>query len=160
MNRFLVALALLLILLAAPLSGAVLVPEYSKPQLQDKNYVQAEIERFARLREEVVSSRETASAIVQMTLEKDLKKIDAALEALRYVEANGYDPADPELQKLEYFQGSTKGAGEGLHHGMTPAGPPGGRVSYLDGKSSSRTEQKTQPKRNAAPRKPVRRPRR
>ena len=160
MKWFLVVQVLLLLLLAAPLSGAVLVPEYSHPQLQDKNYVQTEIEKFSRLREEVVSGRETASAIVQMTLDKDLKKIDATLEALRYVEANGYNPADPELKKLEYFQGSTKSAGEGFHHDMTPAGPPGGRVSYLDGKSTSRTDQKVQQKRSAAPKKPARRPRR
>jgi hypothetical protein len=64
---------------------------------------------------------ETASAVVQMT-DKDIKKIDATLEAPtsrnERLRSRGC-----ELQKLEYFRGSTKHAGR-IPPRMTPAGPP------------------------------------
>jgi hypothetical protein len=164
MSRFVAVAVPLVTLLTAALSGAVQIPEYTETQFQDKDYVHAEIERYSQLRDDLVSKREGASPVVAMTLDKDLKRIDLALEALRYVEVNGYDPKDPELAKFEYFHTSLKPAETGFHHEMTPAGPRGGRVSFLDKKPVSReeaarkarptTSSKPRPTPKPAPRKP------
>ncbi len=121
---------------AAP--AAVVLPEYNGNQLQDKEFVRGEIVRLSNLREELLKQNENASAVVQMTLKRDLQKVDSALEALRYVESAGFRKDDPKLGGFSYFQSSHKPFEGGFRHNMTPAGPRGGRISFLDGKPRAR----------------------
>ena len=134
MRTYLTVSMVLLTYLAGLAHGAVLIPHYTQKQLQDKDYVTEQLLNFTMMREELAVKHETAGPLLKMTLEKDLQKVDTVLEALKYVEANGYDPKDPKLAQLPYFSASTQPAGEGLHHSIKPVGPPGGRVSYMDGK--------------------------
>ena len=124
----------LLLGLAGLAEGGVQIPQYTPKQLQDKDYVNEQLVTFTKMREELATKYETAGPLLKMTVEKDLQRVDTLLEALKYVEANGYDAKDPKLAQLPYFSSSAKPVGEGFHHNIRPAGPPGGRVSYMDGK--------------------------
>jgi enamine deaminase RidA (YjgF/YER057c/UK114 family) len=126
--------------LSGVLFAAVQIPEYTAAQLQDKAFLQAQIETFTQLREELAAKSQSATDLVKMTIDKDLKKVDLLLEALDYVQANGYDPKDLKLAQMEYFRGALKPTETGFHHEMTAAGPPGGRVSFMDGKPAGREE--------------------
>lgn len=119
---------------AGAIFGGVLIPDYTGEQLQDRRFIQDEIVRLSDLRAELLRQYENASALVQMTTKRDVQKLDSALDALRYVEGAGFRPDDPELAKLSYFQTSRKPFETGFRHNMTPAGPPGGRVSILNNK--------------------------
>ncbi len=137
---------------ASAVFAAFLLPDYSRAQLQDKQFLRDEIVRLSTVREELLRQNENATVLVQMTLKRDLQKVDSVLEALRYVESVGFREDDPQLAKLSYFQSSRKPFEAGLQHNMTPAGPRGGRVSILDGKPQSRPPgTRTQAPRRPAP---------
>lgn len=87
-------------LLAEPLKW----PAYTKDQLNDKSFVQAETQKYQTLRQELEGKLKTANELTQVPLKTDLEVVSAALEALKYVTAHGFDPKDPELAKLELFQ--------------------------------------------------------
>jgi len=112
--------------------AAVLIPEYTSVQLQNKQFVRDEIVRLSGIRENLLKQSENATDVVRMTVKRDLQKVDSALEALRYVESAGFRKDDPELAKLSYFQSSKKPFESGFKHNMKRVGPPGGRISFLD----------------------------
>ena len=89
-----------LFLLAEPLKW----PAYTKDQLNDKSFVQAETQKYQALRQELEGKLKSANELTQVPLRTDLQVVTAVLEALQYVTAHGYDPKDPGLAKLEYFQ--------------------------------------------------------
>ncbi len=89
-----------LFLLAEPLKW----PAYTKDQLNDKSFVQAETQKYQALRQELDGKLKSANELTQVPLKNDLQVVHGVLETLKYVAAHGFDPKDPELGKLEYFQ--------------------------------------------------------
>jgi outer membrane biosynthesis protein TonB len=79
-------------------------PRYTRDQLNDKSFVQAETQKYQAMREDLEGRIKAVNEMTQVPLKTDLGIVTAVLAALDYVNAHGYDPQDPELAKLEYFQ--------------------------------------------------------
>ncbi len=95
---------ILVILFFATLLASIRFPEYSVSQLNDVEFVKAEIQKYQAVREKLQSQIAAAPPIVQVTLREDVKKTDCLLEALQYVEGHGLKLDDPGLGKLAFFQ--------------------------------------------------------
>jgi len=95
---------LLVILFFATLLASIKFPEYSVSQLNDAEFVKAEILKYQAVRDKLQTDIANAPPIVQVTMREDIKKTDWLLEALRYVEGHGLKLDDPGLGKLSFFQ--------------------------------------------------------
>lgn len=109
MNRIpgLLIVCMLLVLAATGTdvwAGNYQVPAYTPDQLKDKAFVAAELETIMALRVETEKQLAAASPIQKVTIRANLTSLDMVLEALRYVQKNGYQPRDLERWKLDYFQ--------------------------------------------------------
>jgi len=101
--RFVVTLSLLVLVLGG-LAGAMTAwPTYSRAQLQDPAFINAEIQRYAALRQERQSQLTGATDIHRLAINADVYRLDVILDGLGYVAARGYDPADPGLREHAYF---------------------------------------------------------
>jgi len=95
---------LLVTLCFGTLLAAIRFPEYSVSQLNDVDFVKAEIVKYQAIRDKLQADVGRAPAIVQVTMGEDIKKTDCLLEALRYVAAHGLKLDDPGLGKVSFFQ--------------------------------------------------------
>lgn len=101
--RFVVTVSLLVLVLGG-LAGAMIAwPQYGRAQLQDPAFVNAEIQKYAALRQERQSQLTGATDIHRLAINADVYRLDVILDGLRYVAARGYDPADPSLREHAYF---------------------------------------------------------
>ncbi|MFB3902494.1 MAG: TlpA family protein disulfide reductase [Acidobacteriota bacterium] len=95
---------ILVILSFATLFASIKFPEYSISQLNDRDFVKAEIAKYQAVRDKLQADIESAPPVLRVTLAEDIKKTDCLLEALRYVESRGLKLDDPGLGKLSFFQ--------------------------------------------------------
>lgn len=95
---------ILVILFSATLLASIKFPEYSISQLNDAEFIRAEIQKYQAVRDKLQADMASAPAIVRVTMGDDLKRTDCLLEALRYVEGHGLKLDDPGLGKLSFFQ--------------------------------------------------------
>jgi thiol-disulfide isomerase/thioredoxin len=95
---------LLLTLCFATLFASIRFPEYSVSQLNNVEFVKAEIVKYQAIRDKLQADIASAPALVRVTLDEDIRKTDCLLEALRYVEAHGLKLDDPGLGKVAFFQ--------------------------------------------------------
>ena len=98
----------ILVLLLAAVGGCLLAepvtwPRYTRDQLNDKAFIQAEIQKYQALRQELDGKLKGVNEMTAVPFKRDLGIVTSVLAALDYVAIHGYDPKDPGLAKLEYF---------------------------------------------------------
>ncbi len=79
------------------------LPRFTPEQMRDKTFVEKTIEKYARQQTTLEKQLNSAGELQKLSLETRLADIHTILEALRYVEKNGYNPHDPKLRALPYF---------------------------------------------------------
>ncbi len=84
--------------------ASIKFPAYSVSQLNNVEFVKAEIVKYQAVRAKLQADFTAAPPIVQVTMAEDIKKADCLLEALRYVEAHGLKLDDPGLGRVSFFQ--------------------------------------------------------
>jgi len=92
------------VFLFVTLLASVTFPEYSISQLNDREFVKAEIVKYEALRQKLHDQSEGAAPILKVALQEDVKRTESLVEALRYVEVHGLKLDDPGLGKLSFFQ--------------------------------------------------------
>jgi len=80
------------------------LPYYTSKQLKDPDFVQSEIQKYTKIRQSLQKKLSSAGEIQKLAVRNNLQNAESILEALRYVEANGYIPNDAERRKLAYFR--------------------------------------------------------
>lgn len=101
--RFVVTVSLLVLVLGGSVSAITAWPQYSRAQLQDPAFVNAEIQKYAALQKERQAQLTGAADIHRLAVNADIYRLNVILDGLRYVAARGYNPADPDLREHAYF---------------------------------------------------------
>lgn len=124
------------------MATAFRAPHYTPAQLADPSLVKAEILRYEPVRDALAAKVKNASQLQAMTLQRDLAQVEALLEALHYIEAHGYNPKDPGLNKLAYFRGAAD-----LSEALAGRAPnsPAGEAPSSQGTGASREKPRTPP---------------
>ena len=108
------------------LSAEVTLPDYSADQLRDRAFIESEIARYRAMQTDLQARKEKASPLLTASLEKDLRRVAGILDSLNYIHAKGYEPSDPELQKLPLFAESAE-----LKIRKGPAAGPEKKPAYI-----------------------------
>lgn len=101
--RFVVTVSLLVLVLGGSVSAITAWPQYSRAQLQDPAFVNAEIQKYAAFQKERQAQLTGAADIHRLAVNADIYRLNVILDGLRYVAARGYNPADPDLREHAYF---------------------------------------------------------
>ncbi len=113
--------------------GVLRFPQYSLTSLSDPDFIKAEIQTYSEQRVALETRRSSATPVLRLTIDEDLKRVDCILEALRYVQAKGIRADDPEIPKMAFFQ---KADVEGIGKTQLPV-PQARRVARLSTSASS-----------------------
>jgi thiol-disulfide isomerase/thioredoxin len=147
--------------------GVLRLPHYTPAQLSDGQFLIGEIAALESMRRERLDRLPGASELVRAALQEDLRRIEYALSALRYVQTNGFRPDDPGLRELEYFRrmeateptpagsetdrvrrqdsGQTPTARIGASKRPPPPAAPVGEAPSLEGASAAATAEQAGP---------------